>query len=41
MSLARPSVAIDPSPSDPSFFEREKERLIEEISTVSMVVTKV
>lgn len=35
MSLARSSVAFDPSPADPGFFEREKERLIEEISTVS------
>jgi hypothetical protein len=35
MSLARSSTAFDPSPSDPGFFEREKERLIEEISTVS------
>lgn len=34
MSLARPSVAFEPSPSDPTFFEREKERLIEEISAV-------
>jgi hypothetical protein len=35
MSLARSSTAFDPSPSDPGFFEREKERLIEEVSTVS------
>ena len=35
MSLARSSTAFDPSPSDPGFFEREKERLIEDISTVS------
>jgi len=35
MSLARSSTAFDPSPNDPGFFEREKDRLIEEISTVS------
>lgn len=35
MSLARPSVAFEPSPADPSFFERERERLVEEIGNVS------
>ena len=35
MSLARPSVAFEPSPADPSFFEKERERLVEEIGNVS------
>jgi hypothetical protein len=35
MSLARSSTAFDTSPNDPDFFDREKERLIAEISTVS------
>lgn len=36
MSLARPSVAFEPSPSDPSFFEKERERLVEEIGNVRL-----
>jgi hypothetical protein len=35
MSLARSSTAFDSSPSEPGFFEREKAKLIDEISTVS------
>jgi hypothetical protein len=35
MSLARQSVAYDPSAqAEPSYFVRERDRLVEEISTV-------
>jgi len=40
MSLARPSIAFDNSPNEAGFFDRERDRLIEEISTVSHPLLK-